>query len=93
MKEYTRRITGVIHNYESYPDVDGKPIGDIVAEMIGKNRNFAGTISICVTDLTEDSGASTECPEVTEEVMKTISDVVCKTARAVTGALFEGDDE
>lgn len=57
MKEYTRRITGVIVNYERYPDVNGKPIGDIVAEMIGKGRKFAGTVSIVITDLTEDTGA------------------------------------
>lgn len=57
MMEYTRRITGVIENFDRYPEVSGKAVGDIVAEMIGKHRKFAGTISICITDLTEDTGA------------------------------------
>lgn len=66
MKEYSRRITGVISNYSSCPHVDGRRIDDIVAEMVGKNCNFAGTISIVITDLTEDSGAD-ERPDAPAE--------------------------
>ena len=60
MKEYTRRLTGVISNYSSCPYVDGRRIDDIVAEMVGKNCNFAGTVSIVITDLTADTGAQQE---------------------------------
>lgn len=58
MKEYSRRITGIISTYGSFCEVNGKSIEKMISQAMGEDRNFAGTISICVTDLTEDSGAA-----------------------------------
>lgn len=65
MKEYSRRLTGVINNFSGYPYVGDKAISDIVAEMVGNNCNFAGVVSIVITDLTEDTGA--DAPKEAEE--------------------------
>lgn len=63
MKEYTRRITGIIETYGRFCEVDGKSIEEMIAKAMGEGRKFAGTISLCVTDLTEDSGAEPSAPE------------------------------
>lgn len=57
MMEYTRRITGVISNHSLCPCIGGEMIDEIISEMIGSNCCFAGTVSIVITDLTEDTGA------------------------------------
>ncbi len=58
MKEYTRRITGVIDTRYNALTIDDHDIRDILHKMLGEERQFAGTISIVVTDLTADTGAA-----------------------------------
>lgn len=56
-KEYARTITGVVSTGSSYLDIDSKNLEMLIVSAVGENRTFAGTISIVITDLTEDSGA------------------------------------
>ncbi len=55
MKEYTRRITGVIDSRYGMLTINSKSIEDLFFETLGGERQFACTISIVITDLTEDT--------------------------------------
>lgn len=66
MKEYTRTITGVVRTGKIYVDINDIGIERLLADTIGNDRTFAGTISIVVTDLTADSGAPAASPEQDE---------------------------
>lgn len=62
MKEYTRTITGVVRTFSSCCDINDLGIERLLADAIGNDRTFAGTISIVVTDLTADTGATAAEP-------------------------------
>ena len=57
MKEYTRRITGVIDTRYGMLTINSKNMEDLIFETLGGERQFAGTLSLVITDLTEDTGA------------------------------------
>lgn len=57
MKEYTRTITGIVRTFSSCCDINDLGVERLLADAIGNDRTFAGTISIVVTDLTADTGA------------------------------------
>lgn len=63
MKEYTRTITGIVRTFSSYCIINDISIERLLADTIGKDRTFAGTISIVATDLTADTGAPAASPE------------------------------
>lgn len=57
MKEYSRRITGVIDTRYGTLTIDDQDLKEMLSKALGEDRLFAGTLSICITDLSEDTGA------------------------------------
>lgn len=66
MKEYSRRITGVMNSGESFCFINGLSIEEMICGMLGRREYFPATISICITDLTEDTGVPEEDEEEEE---------------------------
>ncbi len=57
MKEYSRRITGVMRSNSSYCYINDHAVEEMLAQMLGERDYFPATLSICITDLSEDTGA------------------------------------